>query len=72
MKKTIYEIQLEEQRKKDETKMLRDHKRASKNHKLKPFPVKGDPCNTVFYCKTEERGKASVEKHTLNHKDYWK
>lgn len=53
-------------------KMIDDHKKKTKHLKLKAYKVKGDPCNTVFLCKSEERGERAVNNYSREHKIFWK
>lgn len=50
-------------------KMIQKHKKHMKN--LKPYPVPNDPCRTVFYASTKEKGLKAVENHIKNHKNFW-
>jgi hypothetical protein len=58
-------------------KMIKKHKKLTKNVKLKRYSVskisgKRDPHNTTFLCENDERGNKAVQKHLDYFKIYWK
>lgn len=67
----VHEIKKEEQHERIARKMIADHKKATKKVKLKPYPVAGDPCRTVFYCESKERGEKVVNNYKKEHKAFW-
>jgi hypothetical protein len=72
MSKSVYTIREEEREEREGRKMVKDHKKRTKNQPLKEYKVPKDPCNTRFLCPTEERGQRAVANHIHRHKDFWK
>lgn len=68
---TIDQIKREEQHDRIARKMISEHKKSSKKDKLRPYSVPGDPCHTVFYCKSKERGEKKVNGYKQEHKSFW-
>lgn len=66
---TYDEIKDKERHDRKSRKMIADHKK--KKIALIPFAVPGDPCRTVFMCKTEEEGKRKVADYKREHQSFW-
>ena len=66
---TVYDIKNKERHERIERKMIADHKK--KKLVLKPYKVPGDPCKTVFYCHSKERGERKVNEYIREHKAFW-
>lgn len=72
MSRSIYDISQDEIQESKGKRMIREHKKRTKGQKLSAFKVPNDPCNTVFFCKDEQRGQHAVSTHIRQHKDFWK
>ena len=74
-KATIARIIDEEKEEIEGRKMIKKHKKATKNVVLTDYPVKfngkKDLNKTVFFCKTPERGNKCVEEYVSKNKKYW-